>query len=185
MHKSEHTEYLEGLLLHRLQLDDEKALSYLFANFYNLLFRAGIRWSHDFHLTEESVHEVFEDLWKYRNSLSEIKSFEAYLKASLKNKIAKKTKKKLKFNEENLEDYNFPVTSYEQILIEKESSELQKKQLKQALEKLTPRQKEIIILKYFEELSYKEISDKTGLQIDSIYKTLHEGIKKLKNLLIF
>jgi hypothetical protein len=30
---------------------------------------------------------------------------------------------------------------------------------------------------------FKEIAEKTGLQTDSIYKTLHEGIKKLKGIL--
>jgi len=183
MNKSEHSQYLEGLLLQRLRSDDEKALSYLFANFYNILFRSGIRWTQDHHLTEECIQEVFHDLWKYRKSISEINSFEAYLKSSLKNRILKKSKQRLAFNEDNLEKFNFSVASYEQILIEQESSEYQKIQLKNALDELSPRQKEIIVLKYFDELSYKEISDKTGMQVDSIYKTLHEGIKRLKNIL--
>ena len=183
MNKNEHTQYLESLLQQRLREDDEKALSYLFSTYYNILFRAGIRWSHDFHLAEESIQEVFQDLWKYRNTIGEIASFEAYLRVSLKNKISKKSKKRLEFKEDNIENFSFPEASYEQILIEQESSEFQKTQLKNALEELSPRQKEIIILKYFDELSYKEISDKTGMQVDSIYKILHEGIKRLKNLL--
>jgi RNA polymerase sigma-70 factor (ECF subfamily) len=171
--------------MQRLRLDDDKALSYLFAKYYNVLFRAGIKTSQDHHLTEECIQEVFQDLWNYRKSISEIISFEAYLRSSLKNKISKKAIRKVGFKEENIDNYIFSVASYEQILIEQETTELQKSILKEALEELTPRQKEIIILKYFEELSYKEISDKTGLQVDSIYKTLHEGIKKLKNILTF
>lgn len=184
MSKNEHSQYIESLLQQRLQEDDEKALSYLFATYYNILFRAGIRWSNDFHLAEESIQEVFQDLWKYRHSVSDIVSFEAYLKTSLKNKVAKKSKRKINYFEDNIDHFTFSVSSYEQILIEQEDSENSKMQIKKALEELSPRQKELIVLKYFDELTYKEISDKTGLQVDSIYKTLHEGIKKLKNLLI-
>lgn len=51
------------------------------------------------------------------------------------------------------------------------------------LEQLTPRQKEVVMLKYFEELTYPEIAERTSLQIDTIYKILHEAIKKLRIIL--
>jgi DNA-directed RNA polymerase specialized sigma24 family protein len=43
--------------------------------------------------------------------------------------------------------------------------------------------KQVVIMRTFLDLSFKEIAEKTGLQTDSIYKTLHEGIKKLKGIL--
>ncbi|MFN3849703.1 MAG: RNA polymerase sigma factor [Spirosomataceae bacterium] len=183
MNQADNTQYMDSLLLQALRQDDEKALSYLFSNYYNKLYRTGIRWCLDNHLTEESIQEVFQDLWQYRHTLGEIISFEAYLKASLKKRIARKAKNSDSETDESIENFPLPTESYEDILIKQEDSEIRKTQLSKALEELTPRQKEIIVLKYFEELSYKEISDKTGLQVDTIYKVLHEGIKRLKGLL--
>ncbi len=178
--------YLDDLLLEALRKDDEKALGYLFNTYYNKLYRIGLKWCLDNDITEESIQLIFSDLWKYRHSLSDIQSFEAYLKSSLKKRIFKELQKVNsieKVNWEDAETFILSMQSYEDILIKQESDEKLKKQLHLALEQLSPRQKEIIVLKYFEELSFKEIAKKTGLQTDSIYKTLHEGIKKLRGIL--
>jgi RNA polymerase sigma factor (sigma-70 family) len=184
MNKNEH--YLDNLLLEALRKNDEKALEYLFNTYYNKLYRIGLKWCLDSDLTEECIQLIFSDLWKYRQSLSEIQSFEAYLKSSLKKRIFKELQKVNsieKINWEDAEKFILSTQSYEDILIKQESDEALKTQLKLALDQLSPRQKEIIVLKYFEEMSFKEISEKTGLQTDSIYKTLHEGIKKLRGIL--
>ena len=178
--------YLDGLLLEALRKNDEKALGYLFNNYYNKLYRIGLKWCLDSNITEEAIQLIFSDLWKYRRTLSDIQSFEAYLISSLKKRIFKELQKVNSIETVNWEDaetFILSTQSYEEILIKQESDVHLKKQLHLALEQLSPRQKEIIVLKYFEELSFKEIAEKTGLQTDSIYKTLHEGIKKLKGIL--
>jgi RNA polymerase sigma-70 factor (ECF subfamily) len=178
--------YLDGLLLDALRKDDEKALGYLFNKFYNKLYKIGLKWCLDSDITEEAIQLIFSDLWKYRHNLDDIQSFEAYLKGSLKKRIFKELQKVNsveKVNWEEAERFILSTQSYEEILIKQESDTQLKKQLHHALEQLSPRQKEIIVLKYFEELSFKEISEKTGLQTDSIYKMLHEGIKKLRGIL--
>jgi RNA polymerase sigma factor (sigma-70 family) len=184
MNRNEH--YLDGLLLEALRKDDEKALGYLFNTYYNKLYRSGLKWCLDSDLTEECIQLIFSELWKYRHSLSEIQSFEAYLKSSLKKRIFKELQKVNsieKVNWDDAETFILSTQSYEEILIKQESDENLKHQIQLALEQLSPRQKEIIVLKYFEELSFKEISERTGLQTDSVYKTLHEAIKKLRAIL--
>lgn len=179
-------QYLDNLLLEALRKNDEKVLSYLFNTYYNKLYRIGLKWCLDSDLTEESIQLIFSDLWKYRQTLSEVQSFEAYLKSSLKRRIFKELQKVDKIEKVNWEDaetFILSTQSYEEILIKQESDETLKTKLNQALDQLSPRQKEIIKLKYFEELSFKEISEKTGLQTDTVYKVLHEGIKKLREIL--
>ena len=176
--------YIDSLLLQALRQDDERALSYLFSSQYNKLYRAGIKWCLDSDVTEECIQAVFQDLWQYRHKLTEIQSFEAYLKASLKRRIGREMAKKQPYTDlSDVETLPFSVSAYEDVMIRQETDENLKLQLGAALEELTPRQKEIIVLKYFEELSYQEIASRTGLQVDSIYKALHEGIKRLKSLL--
>jgi RNA polymerase sigma factor (sigma-70 family) len=180
-------QYVDTLILEALRNDDERALDYLFTTYYNTLYRVGIKWSLDSQLTEECIQDVLRDIWQYRHTLSDIQSFEAYLKSSLKKRIARHVKQnqQLSFFDlsiiENTEP--LPINTYEDILIHQEEDALRKKQLQLALNELSPRQKEIIILKYFEERSYKEIAEHTNLQVDTIYKILHEGLKRLRHII--
>lgn len=178
--------YLDHLILKALREDDEKALSHLFESQYNRLFRSGLKLGADSELVKESIQAVFKDLWQYRHSLSDIESFEAYLKTALKRRIFKEIKKQQKnriLDESAFEERTLSVPSYEDTLIEQQTQNIEKQQLMAVLEQLTPRQKEVVMLKYFEELSYSEIAERTCLQIDTIYKILHEAIKKLKSIL--
>jgi RNA polymerase sigma factor (sigma-70 family) len=84
---------------------------------------------------------------------------------------------------EELEKLLLPVASYESILIEQQTDENLKIRLRQAIEELTPRQKQIVSMKYFDELTYDDIAEKTGLQKDTLYKVLHEAVNRLKVLL--
>lgn len=51
------------------------------------------------------------------------------------------------------------------------------------LDALTPNQREVIRLKFQSDLSYKEISDITGLSVTNVGFILHVGLKKLRTLL--
>ncbi len=51
------------------------------------------------------------------------------------------------------------------------------------LDALTPNQREVIRLKFQSDLSYKEISDITGLSVTNVGFILHVGLKKLRALL--
>lgn len=178
--------YLDHLILKALRDDDEKALSHLFESQYNRLFRSGLKLGADSHIVKECIQAIFKDLWQYRHTLSDIQSFEAYLKTALKRRIFKEIKnlqKNRTLDESAFEERTLSVPSYEDILIEQQTQIIEKQQLMAVLEQLTPRQKEIVMLKYFEELTYPEIAKRTSLQIDTIYKILHEAIKKLKIIL--
>lgn len=181
--------YVDSLILKALKDDDEKALNNLFEFYYNRLFRAGVRWCADSSLVEECIQEVFLDLWVYRQSLGDIHSLENYLKIALRRRIFKRLKRIDPLSiSDNFDMESIPsvlvTDSYEDILIQQQTNEQTRQRLAAALEELSPKQREIIHLKYFEELSYKEITERTGVEIGTLYKLLHDAIKKLKNILL-
>jgi RNA polymerase sigma factor (sigma-70 family) len=51
------------------------------------------------------------------------------------------------------------------------------------LDELTPNQREVIRLKFQNDLSYQEISDITGLSVTNVGFLLHVGLKKLRTIL--
>lgn len=177
--------YADRLLAFALRENDEKALEYLFQTHYNRLFRTALKLQPDSELAKECIQHVFNELWLYRNSIGEVESFEAYLKTALKRRVFKELarRQKQKSDEKDLiQEHPIDVPSWEEVLIEQQSRQVERQKIQALLDQLSPRQKEIVVLKYFEELSYPEIAEQTGLQIDTIYKVLHEAVKKLKYL---
>ena len=181
--------YVDTLVLNALRNDDEAALNYLFTNYYNRLFRTGLKHGAAHDVVEEAIQAVFIDVWQYRQTLGEVVSFEAYLKGALKKRLGKmasnalKTDKNTSDTEGSENDLLLSVEAYENVLILQETNDQKRQELIIALEQLTPRQKELIVLRYFEEMSYADISEKTQLQTDSIYKTIHEALKRLRLIL--
>lgn len=176
--------YADTLLLKALRDDDEKALEHLFQSQYNRLFRSALKLHPDADLAKECIQHVFNDLWQYRKSLADISSFEAYLKTALKRRVLRELERSRKAHggKMALPEAELSVPSWEDILIEQQSKQDKKERVRLLLDQLSPRQKEIVVLKYFEELPYTEIATRTGLQTDTIYKILHEAIKRLKTL---
>jgi RNA polymerase sigma factor (sigma-70 family) len=172
--------YLDSLILKALREDDERALNHLFEHFYNRLFRIGVRTGANYQVVEEAILSVYLDMWKYRHSIGEIISLEAYLTSSVKKKLATANQKNKPLNFDNT---NFPVSSYEEILILQQTSDEIRQKILKTLELLTERQKQIVVMKYFDEMSYEDISASTGLQKESLYKIMTEALKKLKTIL--
>jgi RNA polymerase sigma factor (sigma-70 family) len=185
--------YIDTLVLNALRNNDEAALNYLFTNYYNRMFRTGLKYGATSDSIQEAIQAVFIDVWQYRQTLGEIVSFEAYLKGALRKRLAKFSINNAKIpqnsvqNSENTEgvenDILLSVEAYENVMILQETNDSKRQALISALEQLTPRQKELIVLRYFEEMSYADIAHKTQLQTDSIYKTIHEALKRLRGIL--
>jgi RNA polymerase sigma factor (sigma-70 family) len=181
--------YIDTLLLNALRNDDEAALNHLFSTYYNRLFRTGLKYGATNEAVQEAIQSVFIDVWQYRKTLGDIVSFEAYLKGSLRKRLSKMGEKALKngentvYTEGSSHDILLSVEAYESVLILQETNDLKRHELKIALEQLTPRQKELIVMRYFEEMNYADIAEKTQLQTDSIYKTIHEALKRLRQIL--
>lgn len=177
--------YADALLLRALRDDDEKALEHLFQQHYNRLYRSALKLHPDSELAKECIQHVFNDLWKYRKSLDEVESFEAYLKTALRRRVFRELERQQKKRSSEAQAFSeseISVPSWEEVLIEQQSQRDDRQKIRLLLEQLSPRQKEIVVLKYFEELSYPEIVARTGLQTDSVYKILHEALRRLKSL---
>jgi RNA polymerase sigma-70 factor (ECF subfamily) len=86
----------------------------------------------------------------------------------------------LKIGVDNNEAVHGLVESIEDILISEENTNAISNRLHRAINKLTKRQREIITLKFFNELSYDEIADFTGLSQRRIYNLVHESVRALR-----
>lgn len=169
------------LLWESFRKGDRDAFAHLFRAYYQPLFRYGSKFTTDEKLLEDCIQELFIELWQ-SNNRTEVLSVKSYLLKSLKYKILKTYRKKT--GRLSLEDGgDHFVWSHENFLIAEQEDEEKKRYLLRALEKLSNRQKEIIYLKFYQNLSYEEVSEIMNINYQVARNLLYQAIKSLKSLL--
>ena len=90
-------EKLDVQLWMEIKKGDLKALGHLYDLYINVLFSYGIKHSKDKEHVMDCIHDLFLDLYKYKEKLTCTDNVKYYLFASLKRKINKKYYKKIHY----------------------------------------------------------------------------------------
>lgn len=171
--------------IQRLQQNDEDALASLMDLYYDDLYNYAARFTKDDGLIKDCIQEVFISLWQRRETVGTILSPKYYFLRAIKNKILKSLHKNIRTaTSANLPaEYDFYYEfSIERVIIEKQVSEEKGEKLRKTLSLLSKRQKEIIYLKYYQNLDHGQIAELMSLSSQSVYNLLHEAIYKLRSL---
>lgn len=163
---------------------DKKALTNLFETYHHALYNYGIKIVADKALVDESIQELFLQLWRRHNQLSTAHSVKAYLLASLRRLLLKRMKQREKRSERNrkyVESQGEISFSFETLRIREEVTKEQREQLQSGLDALTPRQREAVFLKYYHGLSNNELVEVLEINHQSIRNLLYHAIKRLRN----
>jgi len=168
---------------------DKKAFVAIYHNHYRALFLYGFSLTADRELTKDCIQDLFLDIWHTRSSLNkEVVNIQSYLFTWLRRKITKTQVKIAKETKsvhlgEAKDSHQF---CYEDLLIAFQQTEEQKQKLSRALNSLTKKQLEIIRLKFYENLSYEAIAQKTSLTTRTVYNVIYEAIQRLReSVLLF
>jgi len=166
---------------------DQQGLYACFDLFYDDLYRFGVCMYKNPELVKESINSLFIELWRIQDKLSSVQNIQQYVLTIFK-RILYKTYQQysrdtitLVIEEEHIEAA-LTEQPYENILIASQQDEIIKKKLQKALNQLSPRQIEIVKLRYFDQESFTDIAAKTGLTERTIYNTLHNAVKILRNV---
>ena len=161
---------------------DKDAFAALFREYYGTLYRFGNKFTTDTELLEDCIQELFIELWQAKTQ-TPVLSVKAYLLKSLKYKLLKafrKNGKILPIHDNG--DMPFEL-SHETFLIHQQESDQRRQEVIRALERLSHRQKEIIYLKYYQNLSYEEVSEIMNINYQVARNLLYQAIKSLKHML--
>jgi RNA polymerase sigma factor (sigma-70 family) len=161
---------------------DKEAFAELFRANYEALFRFGSKFTTDKDLLEDCIQDLFVEIWQSRSKAPVI-SVRAYLLKSLKYKLLKAFRRKgsqlpLADNGEIVFEW-----SHETILIMEQEEAEKKKRVADALSRLSSRQKEIIYLKYYQNLSYDEVSEIMNINYQVARNLLYQAIRSMRQLL--
>jgi len=162
---------------------DQEAFGTLFKNNYRHLFQYGSKISRNIPLLEDSIQELFMEIWKNRNGVPTI-SVKAYLLKALKYKLLRELSKNnaTDYRDEIAEDGVFEL-GHEAFLIAKQEDEEKTQKVVNSLQQLSNRQKEIIYLKFYQNLSYDEVSEIMNINYQAARNLLYQAIKALKKVM--
>jgi RNA polymerase sigma factor (sigma-70 family) len=173
----------ERLVWSSFRAGNRKALDYIFEKHIRLLFAYGSKITKDTGLVEDAIQDVFVELWKKREILSDTDNIKLYLLKSLRRRIIRTLSEQSRMHAviADRQSYEDELEfSSEFHLIQEQSSQEQRQQLKAAITQLSKRQREAIYLKFYEHLTYLEISEMMNLSIKSTYKLIGKAIDSLR-----
>ncbi|MFP4090506.1 MAG: RNA polymerase sigma factor [Cyclobacteriaceae bacterium] len=158
---------------------DKCAFESIFRTYYNCLFQYAHRSCQDADLAHECVQSLFVNLWSSREKLSPAANVKAYLFSSLRRQLCRE--KKAVSSQSAFSRQSPPLSfSPEDLMLENESAMMLESQMAAALNALPRRQREVLYLRYYEELSYSEISQVMHLNYQSVINLAYRALEKLR-----
>lgn len=162
-------------LLKRVAEGEESAFRLLFYRWHPILSAHIFRITESWEITEEIVHDVFLKIWQTRETLFDVKNFRAYLMAISKNHALNALMK----------------ISREQIYLQQYQKDLPSLQIAEqapdpytlideAIDQLSPRQKEVYLLTRHKRLSYQQTASALGIGRETVKTHLENAVKNIR-----
>lgn len=170
----------DTLLWESIITGDEVAFAKFVKKYSTPLFNYGYRLCNDRDFLKDCIQDLFVELWNRRSKIIASNQLKWYLFKSLRNNIFREQVKQLR-NVPLRDDYDFIIEfdiEHDLIAIDEEQ-ELAIK-VKQTLEHLPPRQKEVLYLRYFEGLTFDDIAQIMDISKQSAHNLLQKAYKSFR-----
>jgi RNA polymerase sigma-70 factor (ECF subfamily) len=156
---------------------NELAFRFVFNYYYPRLLAASLKLVRNQEDAEEMVMNALLKIWQYKHSLHNVKDLRKYLFGILRQEVSGLFRKKVLLTEDIDE---IPIQRLGLV----DHPEFSLKDLKSryclALDKLTPKQREIFLMSREGEMSQREIADKTGLSVNTVNNHISSSLKIIR-----
>ena len=166
-----------------LKQGDKDMFLALYKKYYHTLLFIGLKEMKDAQLVKDTIQQLFLYLWEKRETIQEANNVKCYLVTSFLRKLTSDWKKSKQHGIMQVVPPSYPEDPQpnpEEKLIRKDEQSHLFKMLMCRINELPNRQKELIVFRFYEGLTYEEIVQRTGLSHRTVYNKIHEGLKKLK-----
>ena len=170
-------EISDEIIMKRVKEGNLAELSVLFERYHVRLYNFMLRLTFDRSVSQDLTQNLFYRIIKYRHTFKEDHSFKSWIYQMARNIHVDFCNQQQKATERytQVEEYN------ENFAEEKEGfNEEEYEKLDRAMARLTPEQKEILVLSRFQGLKYEEISSIRDLSVPAIKVQVHRAIKQLR-----
>lgn len=166
------------LLWQKFKSGDRAVFEWMIQEHYRILFNYGKKFLPDHDALTDCIHDLFSSLWERRQFLGVTDQIKPYLLKSLRNRIIKeKQRSNIFIPIENEDELFLNEEDIESRIIISEYTEEKKRQIGYVLHLLTPRQQEIIYLKFYENLTNDQIATVLTISRPAVANLLHITLK--------
>ncbi len=182
-YKESHLEESDFATWKEFKKGNELAYTCIYKKYVNILFNYGMKIIPDKEVVKDAIQDLFVEIWKNKENLSDTNNIKFYLFKSIRRKLIRSVKSaNLELNQNNHFDYSREVTSScEANFIIEEINLENKYKIEEGLNKLSKRQREAIYLRYYEDLSYDDIASLMLISSQSVYNLIFQSLRLLKN----
>lgn len=173
----------DSQLWERFRNGDVDAFGELSQLHYRLLYNYGLKFSPDSEFVKDCIQDLYLDLWERRSRLSQTAFVKPYLLKALRHRIIKENLHLKRFREPDSIPFELNETelSVEMRKIEEESVHQQVALIKKSISLLTKRQKEIIYLRYYQDMSYDQIASIMNISGASVATLHYRTLQQIKS----
>jgi RNA polymerase sigma factor (sigma-70 family) len=160
---------------------DRESFQKLMEATYDLMFQFGHKFSRDRELIKDSIQDVFLEILEKRTRLSSDIPPKPYLLASLRRRLHRLEQRQRWMVPGDTETTGFEIEfSSEHYLILSEETGNIARQMTSLMNELPERQKEVVYLRFFQNLDRDEIADLMRIRPQSVSNLLQAAFKWLR-----
>jgi RNA polymerase sigma factor (sigma-70 family) len=173
---------LDQSLWNDIRAGNQQAFSTLFFKYSDLLLNYGYLIVKDRELIKDCIQELFLDIWRRQSALPELEKVRYYLLRAFRRVLFRRMKQ----DEQRRYDHTIVEDMYElpreADIAQSETEHLRRQYLAGKVNALPKRQREIVYLKYYEDMSYEEICGIMGIQHQAAWNLISRAVKTLKSM---
>ncbi len=172
-------------LMNLLQKGNTDALKLLYNRYSNGIFNFTLRYTNNREISEDILQEVFTRIWRSSHTFDPAKgTFKTWL-FTIGINLTRKEMSKKRYDYDHL-DFD-EIRSFDTQPERSDDNLVEKTELKDTIEKalagLNPFLKEVVILKYFQNLKFTEIEEMTKIPVGTLKARFHNALGQLRKLL--
>lgn len=178
-------------LMAQFQAGTVEAFNILYDRYADRLKRFLYSFSKNARLCEDLLQETFVRIYRNRHSYQRIAKFSTWLYTIAGNLARSEYRKAQRHKTLSLhttnrdgEEYEIPLPTESFLPDDYTEGTLQVKYIHDALKKIRPAFREVVVLRDIQHLSYDEIAEITGLPMGTVKSRINRGRTQLKTLLM-
>jgi RNA polymerase sigma factor (sigma-70 family) len=166
------------------QSGDMESLATLMQANYTDMFNWGLRFIPESEVVRDCIQDVFLSLWRKHSFIGPVHDVQAYLFKTVKYQLLQEYRKKSVTHFMSLTEEQYTVHvefSADLRLIEEEHQIYRLRRLEKLLNELPGRQREIIYLRFYQNLEFDQIAEIMQIGKQPVYNLLHRALKSMRN----
>lgn len=167
----------------RFRLGDEAAFTKIAEHYYRHLLHYGLKFTPNQQTVEDALQNLLFHLWLHRSTIQSTPSVKFYLMKAFRHQVFKSLKRSptsqsADWLDESLTD----GLNIEDAFIQIEQEEGNRATFDSLLKALPSRQREVLYLRYYQELSMEEIAQLLAIKPQSVSNIVQRSLAKLREL---